>query len=131
MKKYYAFSNQKDNEIFFGVEDDKTDLFFELSIEWNWIGREYQAARVEMYQDSWKSIPHIQDVLSGMAEESGNRISPDDFVKMLERFGYKKDEKSQDNYPLSEARSRSLAIKLRELEGEAQNIRDRLYSGYI
>ena len=77
------------HRMWFGTDD------FELIVNWyDFHDREGKlTACLEVFEDTWHAFPHIQDVLTALAQASRKHIQPDEFAQLLINCGYQLDNK--------------------------------------
>jgi hypothetical protein len=71
-----------DDEIMLFLEIPKSREQHVMTIRWQGF------ACLEIFEDAWKALALLPDLMTALASVSGKRIQPDDFRQLIEHLGF-------------------------------------------
>jgi len=76
------------DEITFGLYDDQGGTQGEIAVRWYTLAGERPAPRLEAFDDSWRVLAALPDVLAALAVQNDRSISPEGFCRLLLGCGF-------------------------------------------
>ena len=75
-------------EINFGMYAEDGSTSGEMAMEWIPLDS-FVAPRLKVFNDAWDTLWQFRDLLEAMAECDGQDITPQEFVELLDKHGFK------------------------------------------
>lgn len=71
-----------DDEIMLFLEMPKSRELHVMAVRW------YSFACLEVFEDAWKALALLPDLMTALASVAGKRIQPNDFCQLIEQLGF-------------------------------------------